>query len=311
MKLRTWGLAVLATVSCTGASIEPTSSAPRDLSSGTHVILLGTGTPDANPETSGPATAVVVDGWAYIVDAGTGVVRRAAEAAARYEVEGLDAARLREVFLTHLHSDHTIGLPDLIHTSWVAEREVPLALFGPDGTVDMAQHLTAAWGADIENRLTGAQPSTADGWRVEAVDIDPGVIFEDARVRVTAFAVPHTGWAEAYGYRFDTADRSIVISGDTAPTEAIVEFCDGCDVLVHEVYSARTFRGRPGPWQLYHAQAHTSAVELAKIATRARPGILVLHHQLTWGATADEVLAEVRAAGYEGRLVYGRDLEAY
>ena len=129
------------------------------------------------------------------------------------------------------------------HSPWVAERESPLALFGPDGTVEMAEHLTAAYRADIENRLDGRQPVTTDGWRVEAVDIDPGVIFEDARVRVTAFAVPHTGWPEAYGYRFDTADRSIVISGDTAPTEAIVEVCDGCDVLVHEVYSATTFRG--------------------------------------------------------------------
>ncbi|WP_420635415.1 MBL fold metallo-hydrolase [Candidatus Palauibacter sp.] len=282
-----------------------------DLSTGTHVVLLGTGTPNPEPAASGPATAVLVDGRAYLVDAGPGIVRRAAEAAERYAVEGLTAARLDIAFLTHLHSDHTVGLPDLIHTPWVAEREAPLKLFGPDGTAAMAMHLTAAWEADFENRLSGRQPATPDGWRVEAVDIDPGVIYEDDRVRVTAFAVPHTGWPEAYGYRFEGAGRSVVISGDTAPTEAIVEMCAGCDVLVHEVYSATTFRDRPPEWQMYHAQAHTSTVELAELATRARPGILVLHHQLGWGATPEGMVAEIRAAGYEGPLAYGRDLDVY
>ncbi|WP_420461769.1 MBL fold metallo-hydrolase [Candidatus Palauibacter sp.] len=282
-----------------------------DLSSGMHLVLLGTGTPNPEPAASGPATAVLVDGRAYLVDAGPGLVRRAAEAAERYGVDGLTAARLDIAFLTHLHSDHTVGLPDLIHTPWVAEREAPLKLFGPDGTAAMAMHLTAAWEADLENRLSGSQPATPDGWRVEAVDIDPGVIYEDDRVRVTAFAVPHTGWPEAYGYRFEGAGRSVVISGDTAPTEAIVEMCDGCDVLVHEVYSATTFRDRPPEWQAYHAQAHTSTVELADLATRARPGILVLHHQLGWGATPEEMVAEIRAAGYDGPLAYGRDLDVY
>ncbi|WP_420637373.1 MBL fold metallo-hydrolase [Candidatus Palauibacter sp.] len=300
----------LASAGC--APAPPSSAAPgADLSSGTHVVLLGTGTPNPEPAASGPATAVLVGGRAYLVDAGPGIVRRAAEAAERYGVDGLTAARLDIAFLTHLHSDHTVGLPDLIHTPWVAEREAPLKLFGPDGTAAMAMHLTAAWEADFENRLSGSQPATPDGWRVEAVDIDPGVIYEDDRVRVTAFAVPHTGWPEAYGYRFDGAGRTVVISGDTAPTDAIVEMCDGCDVLVHEVYSATTFRDRPPEWQTYHAQAHTSTVELAELATRARPGILVLHHQLGWGATPEEMVAEIRAAGYDGPLAYGRDLDVY
>lgn len=292
-------------------STESAAAGAADLSTGTHVVLLGTGTPNPEPEASGPATAVLVDGRAYIVDAGPGLVRRAAEAADRYGAESLTAARLDIAFLTHLHSDHTVGLPDLIHTPWVAEREAPLKLFGPDGTAAMAAHLTAAWEADLENRLSGRQPATPDGWRVEAVDIDPGVIYEDDRVRVTAFAVPHTDWPEAYGYRFDGGGRSVVISGDTAPTEAIVEMCAGCDVLVHEVYSATTFRDRPREWQSYHAQAHTSTVELAELAVRARPGILVLHHQLGWGATPEEMVAEIRAAGYDGPLAYGRDLDVY
>lgn len=311
------GWQAMAFVACAPppASSDATNASPDDaavdLSSGTHVVLLGTGTPNPEPEASGAATAVLVDGYAYLVDAGTGIVRRAAAAAERYGAEALTAARLDIAFLTHLHSDHTLGLPDLIHTPWVLEREVPLRLFGPGGTVSMAEHLTAAWEADIENRLGGHQPSTPDGWRVEAVEIEPGIVYEDERVRVTAFTVSHTGWPEAYGYRFDGGGRSVVLSGDTAPTEAVVEMCAGCDVLVHEVYSATTFRDRPPEWQTYHAQAHTSTVELAELASRARPGILVLHHQLHWGATPEEMIAEIRAAGYDGPLAYGRDLDVY
>jgi len=290
------------------------SAAPArgpDLSTGTHVLLLGTGTPNAEPSASGPATAVIVDGHAYIVDAGPGVVRRASAAAERYRTDALALRNLDIVFLTHLHSDHTVGLPDLIHTPWVQEREAPLRVFGPAGTENMAEHITAAWSADIENRLSGRQFATPDGWRVVARDVAPGVVYEDERVRVTAFPVSHTGWSQALGYRFDTADRSIVISGDTTPTDIIVAMCNGCDVLLHEVYSASAFANRPAIWQSYHAQAHTSTSELGALAVRARPGLLILHHQLMWGASPGSALEEIRQAGYEGDLAYGRDLEVY
>ncbi|MFV1987587.1 MAG: MBL fold metallo-hydrolase [Gemmatimonadota bacterium] len=282
-----------------------------DLSVGTHVVLLGTGTPNPDPDASGPATAIVVDGKAYIVDVGAGVVRRATAAARLYASPALEARNLDIAFLTHLHSDHTVGLPDLVYTTWVAERNAPLRLFGPDGTASLAEHLTAAYGADIENRLAGLEPATPDGWRIDASDSDEGLVYEDDRVRVTAFRVPHTGWDEAFAYRFDSADRSIVISGDGTPSDAVVDACSGCDVLVHEVYSAARFQTRPDVWQTYHAQSHTSTVELADIARRANPGILVLYHQLGWGATPQEMLDEVRAAGYDGPLAYGRDLDAY
>jgi len=282
-----------------------------DLSTGTHVVLLGTGTPNPEPESAGPATAVVVDGKAYIVDAGAGVVRRAAEAARQYGGDALEAQNLEIAFLTHLHSDHTVGVPDLVHTTWVQERAAPFRLIGPDGTEDFAEHLTAAFRADIENRTAGREPGTPDGWRIEATDADEGVVFEDDRVQVTAFRVPHTGWEEAFAYRFETVDRSIVISGDGTPSEAVIDACDGCDVLVHEVYSAERFQTRPDVWQTYHAQSHTSTVELANVASRARPGMLVLYHQLHWGATPEEMIDEIRAAGYDGPVAYGRDLDTY
>ena len=274
--------------------------------------MLGTGTPNPDPERSGPAVAVVVNGTAYLVDAGAGIMRRAAAAAARHGLPALQAKRLVTVFLTHLHSDHTIGLPDVIHTGWVAERAAPLRLIGPPGTAAMAAHLTEAWRADIENRTTGLQPHTPDGWRVEATDVPAGgVVYRDSNVVVTAIPVLHDGWEHAYGYRFETADRVFVISGDTRPSQTIVDACNGCDVLVHEVYSTAGFARRTPEWQAYHADAHTSTAELADVARRARPRLLVLYHQLFMGMTDEDLLREIRDSGYAGPVVSSRDLERY
>jgi ribonuclease BN (tRNA processing enzyme) len=276
---------------------------------GTRVVILGTGTPNPDPERSGPAVAVIVKGTAYLVDAGAGVMRRAAQATAN-GIAALDSPKLGIVFLTHLHSDHTIGLPDVIHTGWILGREHPLRLLGPPGTVDMARHLTEAYSADVANRTGGMQPHTADGWRVDARDIDAGMVYQDSNVTVTAFRVAHDGWAEALGYRFQTADRSIVISGDTRPSDAVVEACAGCDILLHEVYSTEKLATRTPAWQRYHADAHTSTDQLAALATRAHPKLLVLYHQLFWGASDDDLIREIRR-GYSGEVVSARDLAVY
>jgi ribonuclease BN (tRNA processing enzyme) len=251
----------------------------------------------------------VANGTAYLVDAGAGVMRRA-EAARRAGVAALAADRIGVVFLTHLHSDHTIGLPDVMHTGWVAERAAPLKLFGPPGTSAMAGHLIEAWSADIANRREGFQPHTDNGWLVDATDVTGGVVYRDSNVTVTAIPVPHAGWPVALGYRFETRDRIVVISGDTRPSDAIGAACNGCDVLVHEVYSTKGFATRSPSWQRYHADAHTSSAELATLAGRARPRLLVLYHQLYWGATDEELLAEVRS-GYPGAVVSARDLGIY
>ncbi len=272
--------------------------------------MLGTGTPNPDPERSGPALAVVSRGTAYLIDAGPGVVRRAAQAAQR-GIPALAAERLGLVFLTHLHSDHTVGLPDLIHTGWVAERTRPLQVLGPRGTSAMARHLTAAWEEDIRIRTAGDQPHTSGAWAVDAKDVEPGIVYRDSAVTISAFEVPHTNWPVAFGYRIETRDRVIVVSGDTRPSEAVVAACNGCDVLVHEVYSAERFKTRPEAWRRYHAGAHTSTVELAALAARARPRLLVLYHQLYWGATDDDLIRELRAAGYTGTVVSARDLAGY
>ena len=277
------------------------------------MVVLGTGTPNADPERSGPSVAVVAGGRAYIVDAGPGVVRRAAEAARDLEIAALEPANLHHVFLTHLHSDHTTGLPDLILAPWVLDRPGPIQVFGPPGSASMVEHVLAAWQEDIHMRLFGLEPREAnsDAYKAPVAETTGGPVYEDENVKVTAVPVVHGSWPHALGYKFETSSRTIVVSGDARPSESLATACDGCDVLVHEVYSAEAFQRREPEWQAYHADSHTSTVELAEIANRARPGILVLYHQLYWGAADDDLIREIRAAGYSGPLASASDLDVY
>jgi ribonuclease BN (tRNA processing enzyme) len=292
-----------------GATYAQDAVAVRAYDRGTHVVLLGTGTPNADPDRSGPATAVVVDGVAFIVDAGAGVVRRAAAAADR-GVDALAPQRLEYLFLTHLHSDHTLGLPDLLLTPWVLERERPLVIYGPAGTSAMVEHVLEAYAADIDRRISGLQPQNATGYRADVRPITPGILYRDSAVAITAFSVDHEEWPESYGLRFETGDGVVVVSGDARPSESVITACDGCDILVHEVYSDAGFARRAPDWQRYHARAHTSASELAELASRARPRLLVLTHQLFWGTAEEDLLAEVRS-GYAGDVVSAHDLDIF
>jgi ribonuclease BN (tRNA processing enzyme) len=228
-----------------------------------RVVMLGTGTPNADPERSGPAVAVVYAGKSYLADAGPGLARRAAAAAEQLELPELEAQSLGIAFITHLHSDHTVGLPDLVHASWVAERRAPFQLFGPPGIRRMAGHLTEAWAEDIHIRTGGPQPSTPDGWKIDAREVSDGIVYRDGDLTVRAFTVPHSNWPSALGYRFDAGGRSIVISGNTRASEAVVKACNGCDVLVHEVYSSEAYQKLPSDWQRYHAGSRASPTELA------------------------------------------------
>ncbi|MCH7703061.1 MAG: MBL fold metallo-hydrolase [Planctomycetes bacterium] len=288
-------------------SITTSSTSPADAR--TRVVLLGTGTPNADPDRSGPALAVVVQDRAYLVDCGPGVVRRAA-AAHRSGIKALAVDNLTHVFITHLHTDHTLGYPDLIFTPWVLERSVPLEAFGPPGLRDMTDHLLAAYDQDIRIRLDGREPANAHGFRVNVHEISPGLIYQDSHVRVTAFPVRHGSWPHAFGYRFETADRTVVVSGDTAPSPSLIEHARGCDILVHEVYSQAGFDTRPPVWQRYHSQFHTSTTELAEIARQVQPKLLVLTHQLFWGSSPEDLLEEI-ARTYQGEVRSGSDLDVY
>ncbi|MFI5243716.1 MAG: MBL fold metallo-hydrolase [Gemmatimonadales bacterium] len=286
-------------------------------SSRTQIVMLGTGTPIPDPDRSGPGVAIVVDTVAYLFDAGTGVVRRAA-AAGRNGIRAFQgrtagtqpSPRFDRVFLTHLHSDHTMGLNDVIFTPWIQGRAAPLDVYGPPGTQHLVDGILDGWREDIAERVASSGGPSRDGWRAVVHEIAEGVVFKDERVTVRAFAVPHSAWKYAFGYRIETPDRTIVLSGDARPNPNIAAQCRGCDVLIHEVYSDAGFAAMNPVRQQYHAQAHTSATQLGDIATQAKPGLLILYHQLFFGSTEDKLVSEVQSR-FKGRVISAHDLQVF
>jgi len=275
----------------------------------TQIVMLGSGNPNADPDRSGPAVAIVINDRAYLVDCGPGVVRRAA-AAEKNGIAALSVKKLNLVFITHLHSDHTLGLPDLIFTPWVLDREDPVQAYGPRGLKDMTGHIERAWKKDVDVRRRGLEQANTTGYKVTVHEIKPGVIYRDENVTVTAFPVKHGTWDQAFGYKFETADRKIVISGDTAPTDEIVKACDGCDVLLHEVYNPEGDELKQQHWMQYFKTFHTSPEELGDIARRAHPKLLVLYHMVFEKLPEEDLVRQVKES-YSGRFEVARDLGVY
>ena len=307
---RRYAVILLSLAGIGGATNGQTSSSSAVAASKTQVVILGTGTPGANPDASGPAVAIVINGAAYLVDCGPGVVRRAA-AAERKGVAALKVQNLKTVFITHLHSDHTLGYPDLIFSPWVLGRTQPLRAYGPRGLKSMTEHIETAWEKDVEVRTKGLEHGNTTGFQVEAHEIEPGIVYRDDNVTVKAFLVPHGSWDQAFGYRFETADRAVVLSGDTGPTDAVAKACDGCDVMLNEAYSEASLASRTADRQKYFHSFHVSTRELAAEAAKGRPAQLVLYHQMYWPpATEEQLLAEVKAL-YSGKVASAHDLDVY
>jgi ribonuclease BN (tRNA processing enzyme) len=295
---------MLLAVSLHAQALPAPSSSPGHA----QILILGTGTPIIDAAHSGTSIGILVRGALYIFDAGPGVERRLLEAVAK----GTKIDTIPAVFITHLHSDHTLGLAALVyyHGPNAAYRGGgALTIYGPPGIAAMVGHINSAWADDraARTQVRGDSPS----WQVQGADVAAGVVYRDSNVVVKAFEVPHPPWPHAFGYRVETADRIIVISGDTRPSDAIARECAGCDVLLHEVYSAVGLPKAPPELQRYHPTAHTSTYELGEIATKAKPHLLVLYHQLyLGGASDDDLVREVRSR-YNGRVVSARDLDIY
>jgi ribonuclease Z len=278
----------------------------------TKLVLLGTGNPNPDPQHSGCSLAIIANNTPYIVDFGPGLVRRASKLSPRWggTIEALSVKNLKRAFLTHLHSDHTVGLPDLIFTPWVMGRDEPLELYGPEGIKNMTRHILKAYEDDIKYRLYGLEPANNEGWRVHAHEFREGLVYTDKNVKVEAFRVKHGSWPNAYGFRFTTLDKVVVISGDTMPCDNILKFGKGADILVHEVYSKKGYDTKDEFWKNYHAHNHTSTHELANMANIMKPKLIVLYHILFWGATPEDLLKEI-AEKYDGKVVVGSDLAVF
>ncbi len=277
----------------------------------TCIVILGSGNPNPAPDQSGCSIMILVDSTPYVVDFGPGLVRRAAAVSPTYggKLKGFYIKNLKQAFLTHLHSDHTTGYPDLILTPWVMGRDEPLKVVGPEGITNMTNHIIEAFDEDIKYRIYGNEPANNMGWRVECTEIThEGIVYQDSKIKVEAFPVIHGTWPNAWGFRFTTPDKVIVISGDTKPCDKLVEYAKNADILLHEVYSKKGFDTKNEVWRTYHAEHHTSAVELGEIAAKCKPGKLVMYHTLYWGSGEEALIKEVQQ-NFLGEIVVGHDLD--
>jgi ribonuclease BN (tRNA processing enzyme) len=188
-------------------------------------------------------------------------------------------------------------------------RSEPLEVYGPKGTAALTEHIKLAYSEDIAMRTKGLEHLPE--LKVNVHEIDNGLIYRDANVAVRAISACHGQWPRAFGYAIDADGRSIVISGDTAPCAAIAQACQRCDLLLHEVYSASRFAHfRPGA-KTYHASFHTSTRELAEVAAKSKPRLLVLYHQLYFGPREEvDLVSEIRQY-YSGAVVTSQDLGIY
>lgn len=275
------------------------------------VTLLGTGRPDPVIDRFGPATLVEAGNQTLLFDCGRGASQRLWQL--RTPLSKVDA-----LFLTHLHSDHTVGIPDLWLTGWLqtpyGRRKVPFHVAGPEGTKAMMSSLKKAYQWDIRVRRDG-EGLPAAGGEVEARDIRQGVVYERDGVKVTAFKVDHGGILQpALGYRVDYGGKSVVISGDTRPNENLVGFARNADVVVHEVFAARPELLARSPDARRIAGFHTSPEDAGKIFERIKPKLAVYTHIVLLTTdpaipppTLSELTSRTRTT-YPGPLEIGEDL---
>jgi len=284
------------------ASQQETKPAPR-----MYAILLGTGFPRPDAERAGPCTAIVIGEKVFLVDAGRGVMQRVAGA-------GLKPPQIQAVFLTHLHSDHIDGLPDVFHSTWQFGRNTPFQLYGPDGTSDVVDGIMKFYAADIHIRRDLTEKLPAAGATIDTHILKEGVVYQDGDLRVTAFLVDHFPVVPAFGFRFDTSDGSIVISGDTHPNDNLVRFAKGADILIHEAYlpqinAQSTAPKDTAPEGAWFSRYHSTAPEAGEDAARAGVKILVLTHLIPHRpGDADAIFRSEAAKSFHGQIIVGHDL---
>ncbi len=282
----------------------------KELSTGTRVVMLGTGTPVPDAYRAGAGIAIVHKGEAYLFDVGPGTVQNAITARYKYDIPSLYPTEICCVFLTHLHSDHTLDYSELNFTLWWRRRERLLA-FGPSGLTEMTDGMLAMMQPDIRLRSSGDQPvEQAAVYAPVATEIGEGIVFEKDDLTVEAFAVSHGEIRPAFGYRVTTDDLTIVISGDTAYSERLLEMATGADILIHEYISNEGLLRTSTAFQAYHRKSHTITTDLGRLASEAKPGLLVLYHGLHYGLPEQDALAEVKAV-YDGNVVLASDLDSF
>lgn len=278
---------------------------------GAHLVLLGTvAGPVLHARRMMSSQAVVVNGAVYLFDCGYGAITRFAAA-------GLRLADVRAIFITHHHSDHNADYPNVVHLAWIQGMTRNMPVFGPPPMRRIHEAAIAFHHEDFDIRIRATgRTAPADCFTVSEIS-HAGVVFQDENVRVTAALVDHPPFAHAFGYRVDSKDRSIVLSGDTAPCESMVELARGADLLLHEamydpgidaMLAARPYV--PPGLRSFLVNGHTSAEDCGRIAARAGVKTLALTHLLPSdeGLVGEDVWLREAARLFSGRIVVGQDL---
>ena len=290
---------VIAAVVFTLAAFVPAPARAQDI----KVTLLGTGCPPPLMNRFGPSILVEAGTQKFIFDAGRGAAQRLQQVKVRWQdIDG--------VFLTHLHSDHVVGFPDLWLTGWLlgAGRNRPLDVWGPRGTQKMMAHLEQAFDADIRVRLYDDRPSP-DGVVILARDVAEGIVYDKGGVKITAFEVDHAPVRPAFGYRIDFRGRSVVLSGDTRVSQNLIRHAQGVDLLVHEVASPQSIEraGVPAARAKAVVEHHVTPEQAAEVFNKTRPKLALYSHIVWPDATEEDVIPPTRKT-YSGAVELGEDL---
>ncbi len=264
------------------------------------IVILGAGGgPPVNNQKYGPAILIEAGQEKLMFDCGRAASMRLAEA-------GVGQNEIDKIFLTHLHSDHIISLPDMLLTGWTSGRKTPLQVWGPAGTKEMMSNMLKTFDFDIHTRRDVDEKFSAEGIRVAATDIGEGVVYEHNGVKVSAFLVDHGPVKPVFGYRVDAGGHSVAMSGDTRFSENLISHAGGVDVLIHEVAPATVaeFMGRGQTREQAESIVahHTSAAETGVVFSRVRPRLAIYAHG---GRPAD--VAEAHKS-YPGQLEIADDL---
>lgn len=286
----------------------------------TKIVMLGTAVPAVNASRAGQGILVSVDKELFLFDAGPGALKNLAALKGAYFLPPVDSftfngetayTKLNKLFITHLDSDHVLGLPEIMLRPWVLGRKQALEVVGPKGTTNMVNHILEAYKDDIDHRLNGSQPANAEGYKANVKEISGnGIVYQSDKVTIKAFKVKHGSWDSkmTFGYRIETPDKTIVLSGDTRKEDANLPHYKNADVLIHEVMSEEAVKKMPKNWQNYMYDAHTSTRQLAEIANQVKPKLLILNHVIT---SSDEIVNQEMQKYYKGEYKIASDLDVY
>ena len=300
----------------------PVDLAPKNADS--FVVVLGTGNPIPNPYRNGPALAVVANDYPYFIDAGEGIWRSIAEAVLWQGDKLQDAFainKLKYLFITHLHEDHTIGIPSFILNPYKFHATTDKVIFGPPGTRQMVEHILAAWTQDVHEMMT-SHKWTAAGSGATATDVvDQGLIFSDANVKVEAFKTKHGSFEHSLAFRVTTPDRVFAFGGDGIYSKGLVEAARDADILFME---AVTEEGIPyAPWGGDTVEQkkqtifsyHIPPRELIRVKRESKVKSIVLIHEQYYSKPEDyrreALLDEINRAGMEGPIYSSIDGDIY